>query len=460
MKAKAEAQWKIQLGKWEKDKADGKGEVPRPVFHAPTSPDGGFHTPGNLFNAMISPMLGFGIRGVLWYQGESNADTMAAAKVYSTLFPKMIQNWRAHWGQGDFLFLFVQLASFKAHPQGAVEDAPWPVLREAQAGALALTNTGMDTAVDMGDANNIHPAHKSSVGKRLTLASRHVVYVENLAWSGPVFQSMEIRADKVRIHFKAQPGNGLVIGVPPWIPGGGAPEKPTTLKGFAVTGADRKFVVARAEIQDGGVIVYSPEVSQPVAVRYNWATNRIGNLYNPEGLPAQNQVDGEEFTRLLLLNHKRILGLILSLVPRGSDADDVMQETCSILWAKFNQFEPGTDFGAWALRVARFQVMSYYNRRRRAQARLSDETIETIADSLAEPRWETSARSEALAECLGKLKQREVDLVHRRYTAEDKIEEIAAALGSTTHAVYKSLARLQVRLLECVQSKVKIEEAL
>ena len=241
LKAKAEAQWKIQLGKWEKDKADGKGEVPRPVFHAPTSPDGGFHTPGNLFNAMISPMLRFGIRGVLWYQGESNANTMAAAKVYSTLFLKMIQDWRAHWGQGDFLFLFVQLASFKAHPQGAVEDAPWPVLREAQAGALALTNTGMDTAVDMGDANNIHPAHKSSVGKRLTLASRHVVYVENLAWSGPVFQSMEIRADKVRIHFKAQPGNGLVIGVPPWIPGGGAPEKPTTLKGVCRGGSGREI---------------------------------------------------------------------------------------------------------------------------------------------------------------------------------------------------------------------------
>lgn len=174
---------------------------------------------------------------------------------------------------------------------------------------------------------------------------------------------------------------------------------------------------------------------------------------------STKQIDGEEFTRLLLENQKRIWGLILSLVPRGSDADDVMQETCAVLWRKFDQFEAGTNFGAWALRIARLQVMSYYNRRRRAQARLSDETIESIASTLAEPRWEASVRSEALSECLRKLKARELDLVHRRYTAEDKIEEIAAALGSTTHSIYKALARLQVRLLGCVQSTIQAKEA-
>jgi len=172
------------------------------------------------------------------------------------------------------------------------------------------------------------------------------------------------------------------------------------------------------------------------------------------------QIEGEEFTRLLLESQKRIWGLILSLVPRGSDADDVMQETCAVLWRKFSQFESGTDFGAWAMRIARFQVMSYYNRRRRAQARLSDETIESIASTLAEPRWEASARSEALSECLRKLKARELDLVHRRYTTEDKIKEIAVAYGVATDAIYKALGRLKVRLLGCVQSTIQAREAL
>ena len=171
--------------------------------------------------------------------------------------------------------------------------------------------------------------------------------------------------------------------------------------------------------------------------------------------PPPPPVDGEAFTRLLLQNQKRIAGLIYSLVPRGADADDVIQETCSVMWRKFGEFEPGTDFGAWALRIARFQVMSYYNRRRRVQARLSDETIEALTDTIAEIRWESSDRIEALRTCVGQLKEREFDLVQRRYGVGENIGEIAGHIGSSVHAVYKALARLHVRLLACVNSKLR-----
>jgi RNA polymerase sigma-70 factor (ECF subfamily) len=170
-----------------------------------------------------------------------------------------------------------------------------------------------------------------------------------------------------------------------------------------------------------------------------------------------HQPDGEEFTRLLLQNQKRMWGLILSLVPNGPDADDVMQETCAVLWRKFGEFERGTDFGAWGLRMARFQVMSYYNRQRRAQARLSDETIEAIAETLSHPRWEASDHGEALRTCLAKLKPRELELVRRRYHDEQRIEQIAAERGGTVYAVYKALARLQMRLLACVQNTLRRE---
>jgi RNA polymerase sigma-70 factor (ECF subfamily) len=169
---------------------------------------------------------------------------------------------------------------------------------------------------------------------------------------------------------------------------------------------------------------------------------------------TQPTIDGEIFTRLLLQNQRRIAGLIFSLVPRGTDADDVMQETCVVLWRKFGEFQLGTDFGAWALRIARFQVMSYYARQKRAQARLSDETIESLAESLADARWESSDRVEALRACVGQLKARESELVRRRYHSGENVNEIADHLSSTVHAVYKALARLHVRLVACVNAKL------
>ncbi len=170
--------------------------------------------------------------------------------------------------------------------------------------------------------------------------------------------------------------------------------------------------------------------------------------------PTTRPIDGEAFTRQLLQHQKRIAGLIFALVPQGTDAEDVLQETCAVMWRKFGEFEPGTDFGAWGLRIARFQVMSYYNRRRRAQARLSDETIDALAETLAESRWESSDRAEAVRSCVGQLKEREFNLVQRRYHAGETVDEIAGHLGSTVHAVYKALARLHARLLACVNAKL------
>lgn len=171
--------------------------------------------------------------------------------------------------------------------------------------------------------------------------------------------------------------------------------------------------------------------------------------------PQPPPVDGEAFTRLLLKHQKRIAGLVYSLVPRGADADDVIQETCAVMWRKFGEFEPGTDFGAWGLRIARFQVMSHYRTRKRSQARLSDETIEALADTLAAVPWESSARVEALRICVGQLKDREIELVQRRYNGGENVEEISAHVGSTVHAVYKALARLHVRLLACVNARLR-----
>ncbi|MGC4016406.1 MAG: sialate O-acetylesterase [Luteolibacter sp.] len=290
LKAEADRQRKAAESEWkqavERAKAGGQPEPKRPQIPNPPEPNGGFSGPGNNFNAMISPLIPYAIKGVIWYQGESNADNMAEAKEYVRLFPRLITDWREHWTQGDFPFLYVQLASFKPHPPTAVEDAPWPILREAQLKTLRLPKTGMASAVDVGDANDIHPVHKRSVGERLALAARQIAYGEQTVADGPMYEAMERMGDQIRISFKKQPGNRLTIGVSPWFAGGTKPVPSNSLMGFAIAGEDRKFVTANARIQGDSVILSSPEVKLPVAVRYNWATNPLGNLYNPEGLPA------------------------------------------------------------------------------------------------------------------------------------------------------------------------------
>ena len=204
----------------------------------------------------------------------------------------MITNWRTDWSQGDFPFLFVQLANFMAVSPEPVDSA-WAELREAQLMTLALRNMGMAVIIDIGEANNIHPKNKQDVGKRLALWALAKTYGKKLVYSGPIYKLMKIEKHDILRHaiargekiekrdtecvirlFFDHVGNGLVAR-------GGEP-----LKGFAVAGADRKFVWADAKIDGNTVVVSSDEVSKPAAVRYGWANNPVCNLYNKEGLPA------------------------------------------------------------------------------------------------------------------------------------------------------------------------------
>lgn len=236
---------------------------PRP--QSPESP----HRPTILYNAMLQPLIPYAIRGAIWYQGEANA---SRAYQYRELFPAMIRSWRDNWNQGDFPFLFVQLANFQQQRDMPVESE-WAELREAQTMALDLPNTGMAVTIDIGDADDIHPKNKQDVGKRLALQALAQVYDYDIVNSGPLYRTYKIENDKIRLYFD-HIGTGLIA------KGG------QTLQGFAVAGEDSNFVWAKAVIEDETVIVSSPNVPKPVAVRYAWADNPLCNLYNQEGLPA------------------------------------------------------------------------------------------------------------------------------------------------------------------------------
>jgi sialate O-acetylesterase len=245
------------------------------------------NTPTALFNAMIHPLIPYGIRGVIWYQGESNTNPAKLAELYKKLFPLMIGDWRTRWGQGDFPFYFVQLAN-----NGTVirdhRDSSWAVLREAQSETLANTpNTGMAVAIDIGSDITIHPLNKQDVGKRLALWARAKVDGEkDIVFQSPLYKSHMIEEGKIRVQFDTG-GSPLVTaskkGLDP------ARETPhAKLECFEIAGADGKFTWADAVIEGpDSVVVSSPEVPQPTQVRYAWATNPEGcNLYNKEGLPA------------------------------------------------------------------------------------------------------------------------------------------------------------------------------
>jgi len=244
----------------EKAKAEGKP--------APKAPGGKPMMPSCLYNGMIANIIPYGIKGAVWYQGESNAER---AKEYQTLFPAMIKNWREDWGQGEFPFGFVQLANFKARKEQPA-DSSWAELREAQTLTLSLPKTGMAVIIDIGDAKDIHPRNKQDVGKRLALWAQSQVYQKDIVYSGPIYQSMKVEEGKARISFKHV--------------GGGLEAKGEKLTGFAVAGEDRTFYWADAKIDGKTVVVSSDQVAKPVAVRYAWADNPECNLYNKEGIPA------------------------------------------------------------------------------------------------------------------------------------------------------------------------------
>lgn len=227
--------------------------------------------PTLLYNGMISPLVPYGIKGAIWYQGEGNA---SRAYQYRRVFSDMIRDWRSHWNS-EFTFLFVQLANFMK-ADSVPSESSWAELREAQTMALSLPKTGMASAIDVGDAVDIHPKDKQTVGKRLALSALKVAYnqpVENL---GPVYKNMNIKGNNVEITFD-HVGSGLKV-----------KDKYKYLKGFTVAGNNHKFYWAKAILtNNNSVVVSAPEVSEPVAVRYGWADNPDdANLYNSEGLPA------------------------------------------------------------------------------------------------------------------------------------------------------------------------------
>lgn len=224
-----------------------------------------------LYNAMIAPLVPYGIRGAIWYQGESNAGRAAE---YRRLFPSMIKNWRDEWKEGDFPFLFVQLAPFMNRTAEPVEEG-WADLREAQFLTLVNSpNTGMAVITDLGDEKDIHPRKKAEVGYRLSLAARKLACGHNdLVFSGPTFATATAEGDKMIVDFD-NVGGGLVAN------DGG------DLKGFALAGPDGKFHHAKAEIQGSKVVVTSPDVKEPKAVRFGWMNFPIVNFTNKEGLPA------------------------------------------------------------------------------------------------------------------------------------------------------------------------------
>jgi sialate O-acetylesterase len=283
----AVTQWKTAAGQ---AKASGQPTPPQPVLsqpkpNAPTPPFGGSSSPTVLFNCMVAPIIPYAIKGVIWYQGESNTGTLADAQEYATLFPRMISDWREKWAQGDFPFLFVQLANLGPPPK-TPSEGNWPWVRNAQLQALSLPNTGMATAVDIGNPTNIHPTDKLDVAMRLVLAARHLVYGEkDLVYSGPLYDTMTIEGNKIRLIFKNR-GSGLTLGVPPWTPTGVAPPQPVELTGFGIAGTDQKFVWAKAVIDGDTIVVSSDQVPAPVAVRYDWSNDPNGDLYNKENLPA------------------------------------------------------------------------------------------------------------------------------------------------------------------------------
>jgi sialate O-acetylesterase len=239
-------------------KAQGK---PAPNF--PWEPQLESWGPGMLWNGMIAPLTPFPIRGAIWYQGESNASP-DRAPLYRSIFSTMIEDWRSQWGEGDFPFLFVQIANFKA-------SDGWPLLREQQLKTLSLDNTGMAVTIDIGNPDNIHPTDKLDVGLRLARWARVLTYGEKIEDSGPLFREAVPEGPAIRVYFDH--AKGLTAK-------GGA------VTGVEVAGVDGKFSPATATIEGETIVASSPEVLKPVAVRYGWAASPECNLFNSDGLPA------------------------------------------------------------------------------------------------------------------------------------------------------------------------------
>ena len=228
--------------------------------------------PSLLFNAMLYPLIQYTIKGAIWYQGENNA---GRAYQYRTAFPLMISDWRQHFKQGDFPFLFVQLATFGSAEANSTKGSDWAELREAQAMTLSLPNTGMAVTTDIGNPADIHPKNKQDVGKRLANIALHDVYEKAGEYTSPTYQSMKVEGNKVILTF-THTGSDLLV-----------KDKYGYIKGFEIAGADKQFHYAKGMVEGDKIIVHAEGIAQPVAVRYNWANDASeGNLFNKELFPA------------------------------------------------------------------------------------------------------------------------------------------------------------------------------
>ena len=288
------------LAKWQTDKAAAEKEGKKFDARRPGTP----WKPTELYNGMIAPLIPFAIKGAIWYQGESNA---GRAWQYRTLFPDMISNWREDWRQGDFPFLLVQLAPFKAI-KSEPGESEWAELREAQLLATKkLRKVGMAVITDVGDPKDIHPKKKEPVGARLALAARAIAYSHDIEYSGPIYRNMKVQGSTAVLRFdhagkglEARPAADALPAKTTVIDQRGAAQlrfaksEPLSnysssgvpLQGFSICGEDRKFVWGEARIENNRVVVQHPDVAKPVAVRYGWADYPVVNLWNKDGLPA------------------------------------------------------------------------------------------------------------------------------------------------------------------------------
>lgn len=253
---------------WEQSKEQGKPNTAEPAKPADPTNAG----LGVLYNGMIAPLAGYTAKGFIWWQGEANSDNATA---YTTMFPALIDDWRWAWGDDRLPFLYVELANFGTTVPEAVQEAPWPALRDAQRSALRLADTYMISAIDILETPgwNIHPPRKQMTGHRLALTALANVYGQKgFEWCGPELADCKAEGSTLVLSFK-HVGGGLVA-------------KGEQITGFAVAGADREFHNAQAKIVDDRVVLSCPQVANPIAARYDWANYPTGNLFNKEGFPV------------------------------------------------------------------------------------------------------------------------------------------------------------------------------
>ncbi len=269
----AKKKWDADTEQWKKEHAPG---TTKPFSWPPSEPPHEDYawSPSNLYNGMIHPLQPFGIKGVIWYQGESNADSPAHAGQYRELLGAMITGWRREWGQGDFPFLIVQIANFMKLQTAPVQiNSNWAVVKSSRNGKLTgdLPNVGLASAIDIGNANNIHPKNKQDVGQRLALNAEKIAYGQDVEASGPTFKSFKVEGGKAIITFDHTAGGLKANG---------------KVKGFALLRGGDDWQYGDARIDGDTVIISNPVTGDPKAVRYGWADNPECNLYNNAGLPA------------------------------------------------------------------------------------------------------------------------------------------------------------------------------